>query len=215
MSHGVRWRSLSSVLSASRSRNDQMKAGPSTGGPAFSFDPLDGVSYTVRVNIRIGQWHDSLRCACLGHDHRSGRNPLGGLPFSSGQSYTIIKTATYNDVPTSYWAWIFVERLSNAGITGGCGSGNYCPETSVTRAQMGVFLLRSKYGASCVPPVVGGSTGFTDVPPTYWAVPGLSNWWQRASQLAVEAVPIVPSLLSRGHKWRSSWCGRSICLKHI
>ena len=34
---------------------------------------------------------------------------------------------------------------------------------------MGVFLLRSKYGASCVPPVVGGSTGFTDVPPTYWA----------------------------------------------
>ena len=32
-----------------------------------------------------------------------------------------------------------------------------------------VFLLRSKYGAGYNPPGVGGGTGFTDVPSTYWA----------------------------------------------
>jgi hypothetical protein len=34
---------------------------------------------------------------------------------------------------------------------------------------MAVFLLRAKYGASYNPPAVGSTTGFADVPPTYWA----------------------------------------------
>ena len=40
---------------------------------------------------------------------------------------------TFFDVPTNYWAWNFVERLSSAGITGGCATGpvRYCPETTV------------------------------------------------------------------------------------
>jgi hypothetical protein len=29
------------------------------------------------------------------------------------------------------------------GITAGCGDGNYCPESAVTRAQMAVFLVRT------------------------------------------------------------------------
>jgi hypothetical protein len=75
----------------------------------------------------------------------------------------------FGDVPTSYWAAAFIKQLAAEGITSGCGSGNYCPEQAVTRAQMAVFLLRSKYGASYTPPAVGSSTGFGDVPPSYWA----------------------------------------------
>ena len=75
----------------------------------------------------------------------------------------------FGDVQLAYWAGAWIKQLATEGITGGCGSGNYCPESPVTRAQMAVFLLRSKYGPSYNPPPVEGSTGFTDVDPTYWA----------------------------------------------
>ncbi len=34
----------------------------------------------------------------------------------------------------------FIERLAADGITGGCGSGNFCPNDPVTRGQMAVFI---------------------------------------------------------------------------
>ena len=71
------------------------------------------------------------------------------------------------DLPGLDAAWI--KQLAAEGITSGCGSGNYCPAGPVTRAQMAVFLLRSKYGTSYSPPAVGATTGFTDVPTNYWA----------------------------------------------
>ena len=36
-----------------------------------------------------------------------------------------------------------INRLLEAGITTGCNSSSYCPDSSVTRAQMGTFLARS------------------------------------------------------------------------
>jgi len=52
-------------------------------------------------------------------------------------------TATFNDVPTSHPFFQFVEALNAAGITGGCGNGNYCPDSPVTRGQMAVFLSKA------------------------------------------------------------------------
>jgi serine protease len=75
----------------------------------------------------------------------------------------------FGDVPADYWAATWIKQLAAEGITAGCGSGNYCPEHPVTRAQMAVFLLRSKYGPSYAPPGAGASTGFGDVQPDYWA----------------------------------------------
>jgi plastocyanin len=48
--------------------------------------------------------------------------------------------ATFGDVPTSSNQFRFVEALVAAGITSGCGNGNYCPDNPVTRGQMAVFL---------------------------------------------------------------------------
>ncbi len=78
---------------------------------------------------------------------------------------------TFADVYSNYWAWDYIERLYKAGITGGCGINplRYCPEVTVTRAQMAVFLLRGIHGSSYSPPDVAGDTGFLDVPPNYWA----------------------------------------------
>jgi uncharacterized repeat protein (TIGR03803 family) len=72
-------------------------------------------------------------------------------------------TGIFPDVPctpgTGFPDWI--EELSNEGITGGCGGGNYCPGNPVTRQQMAVFLLKTEHGSGYTPP---GCTGiFGDV----------------------------------------------------
>ena len=52
-------------------------------------------------------------------------------------------SATFSDVPASDPRFRFVEALVRAGITGGCGGGQYCPDAPVTRGQMAVFLAVS------------------------------------------------------------------------
>ena len=52
-------------------------------------------------------------------------------------------SATFNDVPTNHQFFQFIEALAASGITGGCGSGNYCPDNPVTRGQMAVFLAKA------------------------------------------------------------------------
>ena len=83
---------------------------------------------------------------------------------------TPINTVTFGDVPRAHWAWLYVEKLYHAGITGGCSSNPllFCPDTAVTRAQMSVFLLRGIHGSAYVPPSASG-TKFVDVPANYWA----------------------------------------------
>ncbi len=47
---------------------------------------------------------------------------------------------------TPYDAWI--EQFARDGVTGGCGGGNYCPGTAVTRDQMAVFVERAMRGTA-------------------------------------------------------------------
>jgi len=106
------------------------------------------------------------------------------LKGAKGSSYSppAVGTSTgFQDVPVNYWAGAWIKQLAAEGITSGCGNGNYCPQTLVTRAQMSIFLLRAKHGASYIPPAVGASTGFTDVPTSYWA----AAW---IKQLAAEGI---------------------------
>jgi hypothetical protein len=74
-------------------------------------------------------------------------------------------TAPFNDVPTSSPFCRWVQELVTRGVTGGCGNGNYCPASAVTRAQMAVFLLVTKEGSSYNPPACT-TAPFTDVPAT-------------------------------------------------
>jgi len=112
-----------------------------------------------------------------------GTSDCGAGIVDAGAAVGAVTPQTFADVSTSYWAWDFVERLSKAGITGGCATGpvRYCPETTVTRSQMAVFLLRGIHNSSYNPPAVDGSTGFGDVTNGYWA----AAW---IKQLAAEGI---------------------------
>ena len=52
-------------------------------------------------------------------------------------------TATFGDVPTTHLFYQYIEALASAGITAGCGGGNYCPDAPLTRGQMAVFLSKA------------------------------------------------------------------------
>ena len=99
-----------------------------------------------------------------------------------GSSYTppAATGTVFNDVPVTHWAAAWIEQLSVAGITGGCGTNLYCPENQATRAEMAIFLLRSEHGSTYTPPAASG-TVFDDVPATYWA----AAWIE---QLAAEGI---------------------------
>jgi hypothetical protein len=49
----------------------------------------------------------------------------------------------FGDVPTTHTFHNNISALANAGITGGCGGGNFCPDAPVTRGQMAGFLARA------------------------------------------------------------------------
>ena len=70
----------------------------------------------------------------------------------------------FDDVPASDPFASWVENLYDLGITGGCATSplRYCPEQTVLRRQMAVFLLKALNGTSYVPPACQGI--FADVP---------------------------------------------------
>jgi len=93
------------------------------------------------------------------------------INYVDGLGVSVVLNPVFGDVPWDYWAWQDIERLYNSRVTGGCSISplNYCPNNTVTRAEMAVFLLRGIHGSSYTPPYVGNSTGFNDVPTNHWA----------------------------------------------
>ncbi|HEX5836421.1 MAG TPA: CAP domain-containing protein [Anaerolineales bacterium] len=93
--------------------------------------------------------------------------------YTNGNQFSALSEAdtiqTFGDISEEHWAWDFIERLSDAGVTSGCGTAPlmYCPAITVTRDQMAVFLLRGKHGSSYDPPTATGD--FEDVPVNFWS----------------------------------------------
>ena len=71
-------------------------------------------------------------------------------------------TPMFSDVAFTSPFCRWIEELARRGVVNGCGGGNYCPSTAVTREQMAVFVLRTLDPAltppACTTPV------YNDVP---------------------------------------------------
>lgn len=78
-----------------------------------------------------------------------------------GEPSSACNRQTFNDVPISNIFCKHIERLEDRGITGGCGGGNYCPLSVVTREQMAAFMIRAVEGE---PATACTSQTFNDVP---------------------------------------------------
>jgi ELWxxDGT repeat protein len=82
--------------------------------------------------------------------------------------------AVFQDIPAGHWAGRWIEQLAADGVTSGCGNGNFCPDSPLTRAELAVFLLRARHGSGYVPPPATG-TVFNDIPADYWAAPWIER----------------------------------------
>jgi serine protease AprX len=99
---------------------------------------------------------------------------------SPGSSQPI--SVDFLDAPPSHPFHDYINTIARNAITVGCLDGkSFCPDDPNTRAQMAVFLLKSKFGASQVPPPCTGI--FADVPCTPGV--GFSDWIE---QLANEGI---------------------------
>jgi hypothetical protein len=80
-------------------------------------------------------------------------------------------TPTFEDVPSTNWAYGYIEKIYQLNITSGCRYDRitqkryYCPSRIVTRAQQSVFLVK----ALNLNLSYNSTPSFRDVTPTYWA----------------------------------------------
>ena len=137
-------------------------------------DDIAASAHEDAINALAG-WHIFDRTDC-------SRNPLKFCPDSALPRWKLAvwlvraldrlnadpdnDLDTFNDVDEKkHWYKPFVERLRVLGVTTGCvrRSTIFCPNDTVTRAEMAVFLVR----AFNIPSA--GDAGFTDIDRGYWA----------------------------------------------
>jgi len=81
-----------------------------------------------------------------------------------------VTESRFDDVDPAGFRGRFIERMAELGVTVGCGDGSgFCPNRSVSRAQMAVLLSR----AYSLPE--GPDPGFTDVPDDAWYGPDVAK----------------------------------------
>jgi uncharacterized repeat protein (TIGR03803 family) len=85
--------------------------------------------------------------------------------------------ADFVDVPQADIFHAYVEAIFRAGVTAGCGGGNYCRDAAALRKQMAVFVLKAKEGSSYTPPPAVGI--FTDVPASDPFAPWIEELYNR------------------------------------
>jgi hypothetical protein len=162
------------------------KTAPTNGSYAFTNPTLtwgassgaDGYEYcydTTNNNACDTSWISTGSSTSIGlsgltnnrtyYWHVRATNSAGTTYADGGAWWSFTaRNQTFADVPIDHTLWQYIEAFYNAGITTGCGVSPliYCPENSVTRASMAVFLLRAKYGSSYTPPAVRHF--FSDLP---------------------------------------------------
>lgn len=103
-------------------------------GCGFHSDDLTALGYTMLNNVRELLVEVEL-------DSGDATNVLNGVYIAYKlQVSPAPGVATFGDVPITSPIFKFVEALHAAGITSGCGGGNFCPNQPLTRGQMAVFL---------------------------------------------------------------------------
>jgi hypothetical protein len=75
----------------------------------------------------------------------------------------------FRDVPTSHWAYRYIEYVAEQGIVDGYWDGSYRPALEVDRGQMAVFISRALAGSDEAVPPGPIAPSFSDVPTSHWA----------------------------------------------
>ena len=132
--------------------------------------PDDGASYGLMVADEVTNCFEES-----GNCYEIWVSPMGTRPsthvdlsvteelsVNRDHVWTVHLGESFSDVPVDSWAYIYIETMLHNEITVGCGIQLFCPDDSVTRSQMAVFLLAAMHGSGFSPPACSGV--FSDVP---------------------------------------------------
>ena len=101
-----------------------LRSSPSTLGEGKR--RVNTISYTIRHSFRAPR-----RVAAV------------VLALAIGVPASVLAADVFNDVPGTGLFHDEIGALAGAGITAGCGGGNFCPTTTITREQEAAFLNRA------------------------------------------------------------------------
>ena len=110
-----------------------------------------GIVGTASQGSSVAISADGNTAIVSGSSDQSNAGAAGGL-MSVYTPPACVPGVPFADITctTGFDPWI--EQFGLDGITAGCGGGNYCPGTPVTRDQMAVFLEKAMRGTSNWPP---------------------------------------------------------------
>ena len=100
----------------------------------------------------------------------------------------MVATQTLRDVPSRYWASLYIDRMLATGAMEGLPGGVFDPGGAVTRAQFVKMLVVALQTA----PVKSGLTPFDDVPTQDWFAPYVAAALQAGIVQGVSATAFDP-----------------------
>ena len=105
------------------------------------------IGYGVVCSDFLYEFHDFEQGYNVAHDlyvNAHGTSGFGGIRLTWHRQVSLPPVSpTFADVQPGDFGYQQIEALVASGITGGCGGGNYCPNNTVTRAQMAIFLAKA------------------------------------------------------------------------
>jgi hypothetical protein len=124
----------------------------------------NGAVLTIGGNVVPSTFHSATQIDFVGPTLSPGAVYDMTVTNPSGLAGTLHNgyVSRFSDVTDHDLFDLHIAKLIANGITAGCGGGNYCTQSSVTRQQMAVFVLKSKHGICFTPPPCQGV--FADVP---------------------------------------------------
>ena len=130
-------------------------------------DTSEDAFYSDAVNaLADGGLFEGTECApgalCPGEPIDRKTMAVWTVRALDSQNPAPITNSRFSDVADGSFHAPFIERMAELGVTKGCGDSTFCPDDTVTRYQMAVFLTR----AFDLEP--GPDPGFTDVTPSAW-----------------------------------------------
>jgi predicted outer membrane repeat protein len=136
---------------------------------------ISGSGDTYTVDVTTGLRSGSIRLDIpSSSDIVDGMgSALTNLPYTGGESYSIVKTQAFGDVSLSNPYYDDIEILYANNLTGGCQTIplKYCPDQIMNRAQSATFMMRATFGPSYVPHPAAYRFQDTDWSKGSWARP--------------------------------------------
>ncbi|MBL8209104.1 MAG: S-layer homology domain-containing protein [Bryobacterales bacterium] len=112
-----------------------------------------------------------------------------------GEAFSAPNAPAFTDVPATHPDFRYIQKLKELGITSGCSSTRFCPDTHLNREEMAVLLVRAKLRlpageAFPLPP----APYFTDVPVTHAFFPFIQKIRELGITQGCSATTYCPSV---------------------